>query len=159
VSFFPSPALTPGRLNLMRVGRGRLLVDYAHNAAAVAGLMDFVTALDAGRRVGVIAAPGDRRDEDIRTLGKLAAALDHVIIKEDVDRRGRDEGEVAALIREGLESGGLAPDAIEVLADEMQAVDRAVELLDERDIGVVLADDVPGVLEHLRGRAQPAAIP
>ena len=50
-------------------------------------------------------------------------------------------------------------DAIEVLADELRAVDRAVELLDERDIAVVLADDVGGVLEHLRGRAQPAAIP
>src|SRR5688572_21105981 len=71
LSFFPSPALTPGRLNFMRVGRGRLLVDYAHNAAAVAGLMELVNALDARKRVGVITSPGDRRDEDIRELGRL----------------------------------------------------------------------------------------
>ena len=159
LSFFPSPALTPGRLNLMRVGRGRLLVDYAHNAAAVEGLMELVAGLDAGRRVGVITAPGDRRDEDIRMLGRLAASLDYVIIKEDTDRRGRDPGEISALVREGLEAGGLSPNAIEVVADEMAAVDRAVGLLDDRDIGVVLADDVAGVLEHLRGRSQPAAVP
>jgi cyanophycin synthetase len=158
LSFFPSPALTPGRLNLMRVGRGRLLVDYAHNAAAVAGLMELVMAIDAGRRVGVITAPGDRRDEDIRELGRLAARLDHVIIKEDSDRRGREPGEIAALVRAGLVAGGLAEQEIEVVTEELDAVDRAVALLDDRDIGVVLADDVAGVLEHLRARSQPAAV-
>ncbi len=126
LSFFPSPALTPGRLNLMRVGRGRLLVDYAHNAAAVGGLMELVASLDASRRFGVITAPGDRRDEDIRELGRLAAGLDRVIVKEDNDRRGREPGEIARLVRDGLTAGGMSPDAIEVVADEMAAVDRLV---------------------------------
>jgi cyanophycin synthetase len=158
VSFFPSPALTPGRLNLMRVGRGRLLVDYAHNAVAVAGLMDLVASLEAGRRIGVVTAPGDRRDEDIRELGRLAAGLDRVIVKEDNDRRGRRPGEIAALVREGLVAGGLSNDAIEVVPDELDAIDRVVSLLDDHDIGVVLADDVPAILEHLQGRSQPAAV-
>ncbi|HUQ82864.1 MAG TPA: cyanophycin synthetase [Gemmatimonadaceae bacterium] len=158
LSFFPSPALTPGRMNLMRAGRGRLLVDYAHNPAAVAGLIDFVKALDAGRRVGVVTAPGDRRDDDIRELGRLAAGLDHVIVKEDADRRGRASGEIAGLVRDGLMSGGLSADHIEVVTDEMAAVDRAVELLGDRDIAVILADDVPRVLAHLSGRTQPAAV-
>jgi cyanophycin synthetase len=157
LSFFPSPALTPGRLNLMRVGRGRLLVDYAHNAAAVAGLMDLVTSLDANHRIGVIAAPGDRRDEDIRQLGRLSASLDHVIIKEDEDLRGRAPGEVAALVREGLVEAGMNESEIEIAENELAAVDRIVQRLDDRDIGVVLADDVPGVLEYLRGRSEPAA--
>lgn len=158
LSFFPSPALTPGRLNLMRVGRGRLLVDYAHNAAAIAGLMELVMAMDAGRRIGVITAPGDRRDEDIRELGRLAAGLDHVILKEDDDLRGRSPGEISALVREGLVTGGLSDDAIEVVTNELDAVDRAIELIEDHDIGVILADDVPAVLAHLRGRAQPAAV-
>jgi cyanophycin synthetase len=158
LSFFPSPALTPGRLNLMRAGRGRLLVDYAHNAAAVAGLMELVMAIDAGRRIGVVTAPGDRRDEDIRELGRLAAALDHVIIKEDTDRRGRGPGEIVGLVRDGLVAGGLADSQIEVVSDELDAVDRAVSLLEDHDIGVVLADDVPAVLEHLRGPSQPSSV-
>src|SRR4029079_4222969 len=61
LSFFPSPSLTPGRLNLMRVPKGRVLVDYAHNPAAIRGLVDFVHTVDANRRIGVVAAPGDRR--------------------------------------------------------------------------------------------------
>jgi cyanophycin synthetase len=157
LSFFPSPALTPGRLNLMRVGRGRILVDYAHNAAAVGGLMELVSGIDAGRRVGVITAPGDRRDEDIRELGRLAAGLDHVVIKEDTDLRGREPGEIARLVRDGLLAGGMAEGEIEVVADELEAVDHAIALLADRDIAVVLADDVAGVLAHLRGRSQPAA--
>jgi cyanophycin synthetase len=158
LSFFPSPALTPGRLNLMRVGRGRILVDYAHNAMAVSGLMELVSGIDAARRFGVIAAPGDRRDEDIRELGRLAARLDHVIIKEDTDLRGREPGEVAGLVREGLIAGGLSDNEIEVVADELAAVDCGTALLEDGDILVVLADDVPAVLEHLRGRSQPAAV-
>ena len=158
LSFFPSPALTPGRLNLMRVGRGRILIDYAHNPAAVGGLMELVSGIDAGRRVGVITAPGDRRDEDITDLGRLAAGLDHVIIKEDTDLRGREPGEIAGLVREGLLSGGMSDSEIEVVADELDAVDHAIALLADRDIAVVLADDVAAVLAHLRGRSQPAAV-
>ena len=89
LSFFPSPSLTPGRLNLLRFGNGRVLVDYAHNAAAIAGLMDFVHGLDANRRIGILTAPGDRRDEDLRTAGRLCASLDRVIVREDKYRRGR----------------------------------------------------------------------
>jgi cyanophycin synthetase len=158
LSFFPSPALTPGRLNLMRVGRGRLLVDYAHNAAAVAGLIDLVTALDANRRIGVVTSPGDRRDEDIREVGRLAAALDYVILKEDDDLRGRSPGDVAKLLREGLAAGGLPDDAVEVVPNELDAVDRALARLDDNDIAVVLADDVQGILRHLGARSQPAAV-
>jgi cyanophycin synthetase len=157
LSFFPSPALTPGRLNLLRVGRGRMLVDYAHNAAAVSGLIDLVLGMDAARRIGVIAAPGDRRDEDIRALGGLAAQLDHVIVKEDWNLRGRAPGEVARLVRDALVDAGLPPDEIEIIENEVDAVDRAVEELGEREIAVVLADDVRLVLEHLRSRSQPAA--
>ncbi|HKP73978.1 MAG TPA: cyanophycin synthetase, partial [Longimicrobiaceae bacterium] len=66
LSFFPSPSMTPGRLNILRIGDARVLVDYAHNPAAVKGLMEMVMAIPARRRIGVVAAPGDRRDEDIR---------------------------------------------------------------------------------------------
>ena len=158
LSFFPSPALTPGRLNLMRVKRGRVLVDYAHNAAAVAGLIELVTGLDANRRIGVVTSPGDRRDDDIREVGRLAAALDYVIVKEDEDLRGREPGDVTRLVREGLAAGGLPDDAVEVIPDELDAVDRAIARLEDNDIAVVLADDVQGVLRHLGARAQPAAV-
>jgi len=151
LSFFPSPSMTPGRLNLIRMNGARLLIDYAHNPAAVQGLMELVHQLPARRRIGVLAAPGDRRDEDIRALGRLAGSLDHVVVKEDDDRRGRRRGEVATLLIEGLREAGMPDERVEIVHSEIEAVERAVSLLETNDLAVVLADDVRGVLEHVRG--------
>jgi cyanophycin synthetase len=150
LSFFPSPSMTPGRLNLMRVGNARVLVDYAHNPAAVEGLVEMVTEIPARRRIGVITAPGDRRDEDIRGLGRLCAGLDRVIVKEDTDTRGRPAGEVAQLVIEGLREGGMHGDSIETVLDEMAAVDHALEQAEEGDLLMVLADKVAPVLAHVQ---------
>jgi cyanophycin synthetase len=158
LSFFPSPSLTPGRLNLMRIGAGRVLVDYAHNAAAVSGLMELALQLPATRRIGVITAPGDRRDEDLHEVARLCARLDEVILKEDDDRRGRAPGEIARLMRAGLVAGGMAPERIREVPDEMEAVEQALGSMREGDLTVVLADDVPGLLQRLRGRTAPATV-
>jgi cyanophycin synthetase len=149
MSFFPSPSMTPGRLNVLRVHGARVLIDYAHNAAAVAGLLELVEAMPASRRIAVITAPGDRRDTDLRELGRLCATLDHVVIKEDSDLRGRDRGEVAALIQEGVMQGGLPTERIDVVLAEKAAIDRAIQLADENDVVVILADKVADVLGHV----------
>lgn len=149
LSFFPSTTLTPGRLNLLRVGSGQVLVDYAHNPAAVEGLMDLVRRMPARRRIGVITAPGDRRDEDLRAVGQRCAGLDYVILKEDENRRGRSPGEIARVIREGLANAGIGPRQVTTVYSEREAVERAVEEMGEEDLVVVLVDDVPAVLEQL----------
>ncbi|MGI9044698.1 MAG: cyanophycin synthetase [Gemmatimonadaceae bacterium] len=150
LSFFPSPSLTPGRLNLIRVGNGRILVDYAHNPAAIAGLMEFVSGLDANRRIGIITAPGDRRDEDLLTVGRLAAKLDHVIVRDDKYRRGRAPGEISRLIAQGLREGGMREDQIDIVHDEVQALEHAMAVMQDNDLVFVLADEVPVVLEQVR---------
>ena len=150
MSFLPSAEATPGRLNIIRTTRGRIVVDYAHNAAAIRGLVDFVTNLAAGKRIAVIGAPGDRRDEDLREAGRLFGSFDHVIVKEvEKYRRGRRPGETAELIAEGLRDGGLDAARIEVIQDEPAAVDRAVTLMDAHAILVILADDHAKVLDQL----------
>ncbi|HKG91050.1 MAG TPA: cyanophycin synthetase [Gemmatimonadaceae bacterium] len=151
LSFVPSASVMPGRMNLLRVGRGRVIVDYAHNPAAVAGLVDFVMRLDAGRRVAAITAPGDRRDEDLRAVGRAFAGFDHVILKEAaMYRRGRREGEIAERIAEGLAEGGMSPLRATTIYDERRAVERAVDAMGENGIAVILADDFNSVLEQLR---------
>ena len=153
LSFFPSPSMTPGRLNLLRVGEARVLVDYAHNPAAVKGLMEMVADLPARRRIGVLAAPGDRRDEDIRGVAALCGGLDLAIVKEDDDRRGRRPGEIAELLVEGLRAAGLHGDQIEVVPDEQAAVVRSLEVIGDGDLLVILADDVGSVLARIRPHA------
>jgi cyanophycin synthetase len=158
LTFFPSASMTPGRLNLVRVGAARVLVDYAHNAAAISGLMEFIAELPASRRIGVVTAPGDRRDEDLREVGRLSAKLDYVLLKEDEDRRGRRNGDISALIAEGLVEGGLAPERIETMESEPEAVARALEMLEPGDLAIILADDVPAVIEQIRPLAAPATV-
>ena len=114
--------------------------------------MDMVANIPARRRIGVLAVPGDRRDEDIRNVGKMCGALDLAIVKEDHDLRGRRPGEVMGILIEGLREAGLHGDQIEQVHDEEAAIARAVEVLGEGDVAVVLADDVPGVLAQLRPR-------
>lgn len=159
LSFFPSPTMTPGRLNLINVGGGRVLVDYAHNPAAIRGVVEFALQLTASRRVAVIAAPGDRRDDDIRQSGREAARLDAVILKEDDDRRGRDPGEIAALLEEGVRDGGLAPEHIRTLLSEEDAVRLALEELGPGELVVILASHVPRVLATVRAHGRAAAPP
>ena len=150
LSFFPSPSLTPGRLNLVRVGNGRVLVDYAHNPAAIAGLIEFVGGLDASQRIGILTAPGDRRDEDLRNVGRVAARLDYVIVRDDKHRRGRAAGEISGLIAEGLREGGLSEDRIDIVLNEEQAIEHALSRMKDNDLIFILADDVRSVLEQIR---------
>ncbi len=102
-SFRASARQTPGRMNLFNLGSYHALVDYAHNPASYKALGDFVHHWP-GERIGVIGAPGDRRDEDFIALGRLSAQMfDRILVKEDDDTRGRRRGEVAHLICQGIE--------------------------------------------------------
>jgi cyanophycin synthetase len=156
LSFFPSPSLTPGRLNVIRLRNGgRVLVDYAHNPAAIDGLMELVSHFPARRRIGVLAMPGDRRDEDIRAAARSAAAdghLDFAIVKEDQDLRGRDPGEVAGLISDSLRAAGMSDERIVVIPSEADAVARAMDIAGEDDLVFILADKVPKTLALVRER-------
>jgi cyanophycin synthetase len=150
LSFFPSPSLTPGRLNLLRVQNGRVLVDYAHNPAAIRGLMEFVQSVDANRRIGIIAAPGDRRDEDLREVGRLASQLDYVIVKEDEDLRGREQGSAAHSIIDGLMSGGIEENRFTIIYNELEAIEHAMAQMKDNDLVVILADHVTESLDAVR---------
>ena len=151
LSFFPSPSLTPGRLNVIRApNAARIVVDYAHNAAAIQGLAEFVRNLPATRRIAAITVPGDRRDEDIRACGRCCAGFDHIIVREDTDRRGRDPGATASLVAAGLREAGVADDRISVVLDEVEAIRMGIGMVSDDDVLVVLADKVPGTLETVR---------
>lgn len=151
LSFFPSQSLTPGRLNIIRASNGaRVIVDYAHNAAAIEGLVDLVLNLPARKRIVAITVPGDRRDEDVREAGSQVAPFDFMILREDVDRRGREPGEIAALLREGLLDAGVPEYRMTTILGEAEALKFGVELLADDDILVVLADKVPRTLETVR---------
>ena len=150
LSFFPSPSLTPGRLNLLRVPNGRVLVDYAHNPAAIRGLIEFVQSVDANRRIGIVAVPGDRREEDLREVGRIASQLDYVIVREDEDLRGREQGSAAQAIVDGLMAGGMEENRFATIYNEREAIEHAMAQMKDNDLLVILADQVAASLDTVR---------
>jgi cyanophycin synthetase len=151
--------LSPGRLNLEQVGDFHVLLDYAHNVAAYRNVAAFIKKLNVERRVGVVAGPGDRRDVDIDTMGRIAAeAFDRLIIKEDDDRRGRSVGDIAELMKRGALDAGMAAESIEVIVDEVEAVDHALAQARKGDLIVVMADNIKRTFDQIiRFRDQRAA--
>jgi cyanophycin synthetase len=103
-SFVSDSDNAPGRFNLMDYHGATLIADYGHNPDAMRALVSAVNALPGQRRSVVISGAGDRRDEDIREQTQiLGAAFDDVILYQDACQRGREDGEVLGLLRQGLE--------------------------------------------------------
>jgi cyanophycin synthetase len=103
MTFEASSKQTPGRMNLFNLGHCHALVDYAHNAHSYEALGAFVKNWTTGEKIGIVGGPGDRRDEDFVLLGELSAKIfDRIVIKEDDDTRGRDRGDAADRIEQGI---------------------------------------------------------
>jgi cyanophycin synthetase len=143
---------TPGRLNFYNEHPFRVLLDYAHNAHGMQAMTRLIRGLAVhGRRIGVIAAPGDRRDEDIAGLAAAAApAFDLVLIREDDNRRGRPPGEVGELLRHGLVAAGFPADHIAPdIYPEEQAVAKALDIARAGDLLVIFGDNLSRVWDQI----------
>ena len=102
-SFDSDADTTPGRFNVMDYRGATLIADYGHNPDAMRALVRAVEAMPAQRRSVVISGAGDRRDKDLRDQTViLGSAFDEVILYQDAAQRGREDGEVMALLRDGL---------------------------------------------------------
>jgi cyanophycin synthetase len=156
-TFVPSAAMTPGRLNVVETTRGRIILDYAHNVAAIRSILEFVASLPGGRRLALISAPGDRRDEDLRAIGALATVVDRAIFKEHEHyRRGREPGEAARMLAEGFLAAGGRPEQVCSFDDERDAVEHALTVMQGDDVAVIVADDMAAVMEQLRPYVKPS---
>ena len=144
----------------------RVVVDYAHNPPALTALGDFVERLSepspggaravvTGRRIGVVATAGDRRDEDIVEMGRVAARVfDEVVIREDENNRGRPTGGTAELIAKGIEDAGKErrTTTVTTILNELDATRHALDLAGEGDVVVVCVDHANRVWKELQRR-------
>ncbi len=133
----------PGRLNVYDQHPFKVLFDYGHNAHAVSALCQLVNRMSPkGRRLCVLSAPGDRRDEDIIAIANVAAAaqFDHYICRRDDALRGRGEREIPEMLASALRAGGIPDDHITVIVDEQQAIDTVLRMARATDLVLVFAD-------------------
>ncbi|OZI65589.1 cyanophycin synthetase [Bordetella genomosp. 1] len=151
-SFVNDAATAPGRFNVFDYKGATLIADYGHNPDAILALVQAVQAMPAKRLSVVISGAGDRRDEDLtRQTEILGDVFDDVILYEDQCQRGRSDGEVLALLRQGLNNAKRASH-IEEIRGEFIAIDRALARLNPGDLCLILVDQVEEALAHIAAR-------
>ncbi|HXV42705.1 MAG TPA: Mur ligase family protein, partial [Anaerolineae bacterium] len=151
-TFKTDMAMTPGRFNVYDLNGVQVIVDYAHNAAAMAALGEALEALGPSKTVMALTLPGDRRDEDlIATTEATIPFVDAYVLYEDADPRGRDENEIPKLIRSHLP----AKVPCKFAADRRQAILKAWRKVQPGDRLIVIYDEnIDEVVEILHTLAE-----
>lgn len=150
-TFTPSPAQTPGRLNVFQFKNFKVILDFAHNPPGYIVLKDFLDKIERKQTIGIISGTGDRRDEDMHGCGELAAQMfDQVIIYHDEKYlRGRTPEELKRLLTEGIQKvkKDIQIDSIE---DEMKAVEHAMKIAKPGTLIILLVNAVSKAIEFVQ---------
>ncbi|HLO71982.1 MAG TPA: cyanophycin synthetase [Flavipsychrobacter sp.] len=149
-TFVPSPAMTPGRMNMFNFKNFTVMLDYAHNTHGIQAIGKYVQSVDAPLKVGIVAGVGDRRDEDIISLGEESAKIfDEIIIRQDKNLRGRTEEEMIELMTRGIRN--IDPlKKITLFRKESEAIDHAIATAQKDSFIVVISDVVPDALDQVK---------
>lgn len=149
-SFVPSPVYTPGRMNIFDFKDFKVMIDFAHNPDGFKAIGKFLSTINCTYKIGIIAGTGDRRDNDIRELGILAADMfDYIIIRQDRYLRGRTEEEIVNLLVEGIKSKKTDL-PYEVISKEFDAIKQAISKAQKGAFIVILSDSIANAIEHVQ---------
>src|SRR6185436_13233112 len=142
---------TPGRLNLFEFRTFKFLVDFAHNPAGLELLCDFVSKMDGTPKVGIISGTGDRRDEDIKDLGRISAkCFDEIIIRQDKNLRGRTAEEIVNLLVEGINETKMQDIPVTIMSNEREAIMYAYKNAKPGSFITIMCDVVPDALAFIK---------
>ena len=149
-TFNAGTAQTPGRLNFVEVGDVTVLMDYAHNPAGLSGLQKFINKLPNKYRTVVLNGTGDRRDDDIRELARIAAdTFDRIVIRRGHYLRGRAEEDMYRLLKEGIAMSEKKPQ-VRLIAESRDAIHHAIKHGRKGELVVTLADRVPDDIKFVQ---------
>ena len=123
------------------------MIDFAHNPAGYEAIEDFLKSVEANKKIGIISGVGDRRDGDIREIGKIAGRMfDHIIIRNEKHLRGRPEEEINGLIIEGIQEAN-RDISYECIPKEIDALKHAMSLAEEGTFITALSDVITNAIE------------
>ncbi|EHQ87297.1 cyanophycin synthetase [Desulfosporosinus youngiae] len=144
-----------GRLNLYEVSGVKVFVDYGHNAAGIQEITNTLKHFKKKSLVGCITVPGDRPDETVREVGRIAAkGFQRLIIREDNDLRGRKPGEVAQLIYDEAILSGMDPKMITIVLPEIEAFCAGLDSCVPGDTFVMFYEHLEPIEEEIRKRME-----
>jgi cyanophycin synthetase len=148
-SFIPSAETMPGKMNVFSFPHCRVMVDYAHNEGAYLLLKKYLSTVSS-RKIGIVAATGDRRDDDIRKVGFYAAQMfDEIVIRHDKDGRGRSNDDLTSMVMDGIlqvDQGMI----VTVISDEFDALRHTIQHAPSGSLVVHCADEVLNVIEFVK---------
>jgi cyanophycin synthetase len=149
-TFVPGAALTPGRMNVFHFKNYTVMLDYAHNTHGMQALGKMIKNVGSPYKVGMIAGVGDRRDEDLMSLGEESARIfDEIIIRQDRNTRGRTAEDIIDWIRKGVEK--VSPDKkVTAIHKESEAIDYALQNAKKDSFIVITSDVIPDALEQVK---------
>lgn len=146
-TFIPGAAQTPGRMNIFEFSKFKVMIDFAHNPSGYRGIEEFLSSVEATRKIGIISGVGDRRDEDIKECARIAARMfDHIIIRQEKHLRGRTEQEIIDLIVEGLKESNPSV-SYEVITLEVEAIKHAINIAEEGTFITALSDVIDNAID------------
>jgi cyanophycin synthetase len=132
----------PGRFNIHDINGIKVILDYGHNIDGYRAVIDSLEQMRTGRLIGVIGTPGDRTDSSTITIGNMCGnCFDRIYIKEDKDKRGREPGEIAALLESGCRMGSIKPSEILIELAEEKALEKAILDASPGDIVIVFFEE------------------
>ncbi|MEA2604732.1 MAG: cyanophycin synthetase [Acidobacteriota bacterium] len=156
----------PGRAASMELGGAYVLLDYAHNPHGMAALVELAKRLPGERRLLVLGQAGDRDDEAIRELARIAWRLhpDRIVVKELPEMlRGRGAGEVSAVLRDEFLRLGVAPGSVKMTGTELEGIREALAWAQPGDLLILLThtqrDEVLALLDRLQATGWQAGEP
>lgn len=146
-TFIPSAAQTPGRMNIFDFKEYKVLIDFAHNADGFRGIKEYLSTIESPYKIGIITGTGDRRDDDIRDMGRISAQMfDHIIIRQDKFLRGRLAEDIVKLLVEGIHE--VNPNqSYEYIPKEIEALKHALDMAKPGTFITALSDVIDNAIE------------
>jgi cyanophycin synthetase len=146
-TFIPSASQTPGRMNIFDFKDFKFMVDFAHNPDGYNGIKEFLKHIDSPQKVGLISGTGDRRDDDLRELGRIAATMfDHILLRQENHTRGRTKENIIGLMLEGMQE--VKPDiSYEIIGSDTDPIAYAISLAKPGAFITTLSDAVDNAVE------------
>ncbi len=139
---FNNEEQNPGRFNMYSVHGTNVILDYGHNIEGYKVVLESIKKINHKRIIGVVGVPGDRTNSSTLKVGNICGEnFDYIYIKEDRDKRGRKDGEIADLLKKGILETGFKNSKLNIILDEEEALKKAIESSNPGDLVIMFFEE------------------